>query len=131
MTKQLTEQQLLAIEHLALPKRGGKTIKEIADDVGVSERTIQRWRQDDAFVKAVGRRVMMSSQDRLPELMNAAPDLFLKDGNAALLRVLLQAYGLLTDKVEVDSRVSGNGDGVDMAAVRAELARFKSEQGDA
>lgn len=128
MTKQLTEQQLQAIEWLALPNRGGKTIKEVADDVGVSERTVQRWRTDEQFVKAVARRVMMLSQDRLPEMMSAAPDLFLKDGNAALLRTLLQAYGLLTDKVEVKSEGAGAGQAVDIDGIRAEIARMRSDR---
>ncbi|MGO1061073.1 phBC6A51 family helix-turn-helix protein [Planococcus sp. FY231025] len=128
MTKQLTEQQYAAIEWLALPNRGGKTIKEIADEVGVSDRTVQRWRTDEQFVKAVARRVMIASQDRLPELMAKANDAFLTDGNAALLRVILQSYGLLTDKVEVKSDAAGAGQAVDMAAIRAEIARMRNDK---
>jgi predicted transcriptional regulator len=128
MTKQLTEQQYAAIEYLALPQRGGKTIKEIADEVGVSERTIQRWRTDEQFVKAVARRVMLTSQDRLPELMAKANDAFMADGNAALLRVILQAFGMLTDKVEVKQEGAGAGKAVDMASIKAEIARMRADK---
>lgn len=128
MAKILTEQQLSAIEWLARPQRGGKTLREIADDVGVSERTIQRWRTDEDFVKAVARRVMLASQDRLPEIMAAAPDFFLKDGNAALFRALMQTYGLMTDKVEIDQRTGDRP--TDMASVRADIARLRADRED-
>lgn len=127
MAKILTEQQQLAIEWLARPNKGGKTLKEIAEIVGASERTIQRWRTDEQFVRAAGKRAIMLSQDRLPEMMAAAPEFFLKDGNAAMFREIMKVYGYVTEKVEIDQRTNSDRP-TDMASVRAEIERLRAEQ---
>ncbi|GAB6066024.1 hypothetical protein JCM9492_11160 [Aquifex pyrophilus] len=51
----------LAIELLAQ----GKSQKEVAEQIGVSERTIRRWLSDEEFVKKVKRR----SREHLKELV--------------------------------------------------------------
>ena len=48
--KRLNEKQIAAIEYLSLPKRGGMTFKQIAEEVGVSEQTIHRWRSEERRV---------------------------------------------------------------------------------
>lgn len=127
MSKILNEQKQVAIEWLALPNKGGKTLKEIAKIVGVSERTIQRWRTDEHFVRAAGKRAIMLSQDRLPEMMAAAPEFFLKDGNAAMFREIMKVYGYVTEKVEIDQRTNSDRP-TDMAGIRAEIERLRADK---
>lgn len=52
------EKQLLAIELLARAEYDGMTQQQIADEVGVSDRTLRRWNQDKKFKDAVGKKSM-------------------------------------------------------------------------
>ncbi|MFJ8262350.1 phBC6A51 family helix-turn-helix protein [Rummeliibacillus sp. NPDC094406] len=119
MTKQLNEKQIAAITYLATPKRGGFTYEQIADHVGVDVRTLHRWRRNDTFNKELKRVIVSNTVDRLPEVMEAIPDIIIRDGNAAMLRTFLQAHGLLADKVEVESKTDASG--IDIEAIRERL----------
>lgn len=121
--RRLSEKQIAAIEYLAMPNKAGLTDAEVAEKVGISERQLYRWKNDDAFYKALTQRIIRGTADRLPEIMASIPDHIIKDGNAAMLRTLLQAHGLLTDKVEVETK--GN-DGGDLDAMKAEIERFRN-----
>lgn len=120
----LSEEQIAAIEYLAIPKRGGLTYAQIAEKVGVSERTLYQWRQDDVFYNELNRRIVRSLSDRLPEMMASIPDHVINDGNAALFRTAMQSLGLLTDKVEIDTKSSTT----DMDAMQAEIDRYMAKQ---
>ncbi len=128
MAKRLSEKQIAAIEYLALPNKGGLTDEDIAKKVGVDVRTIYRWKNDDAFYNALTRRIIRSTADRLPEVMASVPDHIIKDGNAAMLRTLLQAHGLLTEKVEVENK---GDDNTNTDAIKAEIERLKQARGKA
>lgn len=52
------EKQLLAIELLARAEYEGMTQQQIADEVGVDVRTLRRWKNDQRFKNAVGRKSM-------------------------------------------------------------------------
>lgn len=52
------EKQLLAIELLARAEYEGMTQQQIADEVGVDVRTLRRWKNDQRFKDAVGRKSM-------------------------------------------------------------------------
>lgn len=117
----LSELQIAAIEYLAQPKRGGLTYAEIAKEVGVNERTLLRWRDDDTFHAALNRKIVRNMSDRLPEVMASIPDHIINDGNAALYRTTLQALGLLTEKVEVNTKEAG----ADIDAMKAQIERMR------
>ena len=121
MTK-LNDKQIAAITYLSQPKRGGLTLDQVAEEVGVDVRTLHRWRRDDDFNTELKRTIVEKTIDRLPEVLEAVPDMILRDANAAMLKILLQTHGLLADKVEVDSKVSGGG-AIDIEAIRARLAK--------
>ena len=123
----LNEKQIAAIEYMALPKRGGLTYVQIAEKVGVSEQTIHRWKNDDTFYNALSRTIVRNTQDRLPELFDAAIDGVITEKNAALFRTLIQAHGLLTEKVEDVTKGSGDVTAEDM---KAQLAKFKKSQAE-
>lgn len=121
MTK-LNDKQKRAVDILALPKRGGLTYKQVAEEVGVAESTLHEWRKLDAFDAELKRAIMRSTLDRFPEIMASIPDHIINDGNAAMFRTLLQAYGLLTEKVEVETRdKSGSIDDI-----KAEIERLRN-----
>lgn len=119
----LTDKQYAAITYLSLPKRGGLTYEEVAEEVGVDVKTLREWRKKDDFNDELKQEIVRTTLDRLPEIMASIPDHVINDGNAALFRTLLQAHGMLTDKVEVESKGNGN---VDMDAIKARLSEWKA-----
>lgn len=122
----LSEMQYAAIAILALPKRGGMSYEQVAEQVGVDVRTLHRWRSDDRFNDELKRKIMRDTLDRLPEVQASIPDHIINDGNAAMYRTMMQSLGLLTDKVEVETTQKG---AVDIEAIRAKLAA-KSDSDD-
>lgn len=119
--RRLNEKQIAAIEYLAIPNRGGLTYKQIAEEIGVDESTLHRWRNDDTFYNAVSRAVVRGTQDRLADMFEAAIDGVIVDKNAALFRTIIQTHGLLTEKVEVNS----GGTSVDTDAMKAQIEAFR------
>jgi hypothetical protein len=122
--KRLEAEHLLAIKYLALPKRGGLTFQQVADECGVHLNSIGNWRKDPLFERELKREIVRNTQDRLPELMEAMIDHAIKDGNAAGAKLILQANDMLTDRVEVNAEVK---DGRDIDDIKARLARYKGE----
>lgn len=119
----LNDKQYAAIAILAQPKRGGLTYDQVAEQVGVDRSTLYLWRRNDAFNDELKREIMRSTIDRLPEVMASIPDHIINDGNAAMFRTLLQAQGLLTEKVEVQSQ--GNTEDIDAIKAKLEALRNK------
>lgn len=124
MAKKLTEAQIAAIAILSQPNRGGLTYEEVAKEVGVSRQTLHEWRQKDEFHDALKREIVRSTTARLPEVFDSMVDNIIDTGNAAAFRTLVQLHGLLTDKVEVDTK----GTGVDMDAIRSQIEALRKQQ---
>ena len=120
----LSDKQHAAIAILAQSKRGGLTYEQVAEQVGVHRDTLLSWRKQDDFNDELKREIMRSTLDRLPEVMASIPDHIINDGNAAMFRTLLQAQGLLTEKVEVQSHNKTD----DIDAIKAEIERMRSGQ---
>ena len=125
MAKRLNERQIAAITILATPGRSGMTYDDIADQVGVSRQTLHNWRKQDDFNEELKREIVRNTLDRLPDVMESVPDHIIRDGNAALFRTLLQTHGMLTEKVEVDSK-----QGADTDVLRAEIERMREQRKD-
>lgn len=124
--KRLNTEHLIAIKWLALPKKGGKTIKEIAELCGVSEQSIYNWRKDPLFERELKREMVRNTLDKLPDVLDAVPDIIIRDGNAAMFKTLLQAHDMLTDKVEVTQK--NNDDGVDREALKERLEQLRKSE---
>lgn len=124
--KRLNTEHLIAINWLALPKKGGKTIAEIAQLCGVSEQSIYNWRKDPLFERELKREMVRNSQDKLPELIDSLTDIAMRDGNAAMAKLALQINGMLTDKVEIETKSADTG--VDVDELKARLARLKERE---
>jgi len=131
MTKRkLTDRQYAAIALLSLPKRGGLTYEQVAEKVGVSSESLRQWRMKDEFNDELKREIVRSTIDSLPDIMASIPSHIIKDGNAALFRTLLQAHGLLTEKLEVESKGDGSVDVNEIKARMAEWGSGSNRKGD-
>ncbi|MCM3205625.1 MULTISPECIES: phBC6A51 family helix-turn-helix protein [Paenibacillus] len=122
MAKQLTAEQTLAIEWLSKPRKGGKTYEEIAEICGVHFNTLGKWRKDASFDAELKRAIIRNNSDRLPELVESLSDIAIRDGNAAMAKLALQVNGMLTDKVELETKDSGE---TDIEALKARLLAMK------
>lgn len=123
--RRLNEKQIAAITLLALPKRGGMTYKQIAEEVGVTEQTLHNWRKLDYFNEELKKQVLRNTIDKLPDIFDSVPEHIIKDGNAAMFRTLLQSLGMLTEKVEVENKTSE----ADVDSIKAEIERLRKREG--
>lgn len=124
-SRRLSEKQIAAIEILSRPKRGGMTYEQIAKDVGVAKSTLFEWKKQDYFNEALKKEIVRKTQDRLPEVFDSIIDNIIETGNAAAFRTLLQANGMLTDKVEVNQN---NPDSTKIDDIKAEIERLKQHR---
>lgn len=125
MAKKLNEKQYAAI---ALLTDFGHTLtyEEVAQRIDVSPSTLRRWRtQDEAFINEIISQSKRNAVADLPRVMNAIPDIIINSENAAMLRTWLQTIGALTDKVEVTTNATNNGD---VDAIKAEIERMRAGQ---
>lgn len=124
MTKRkLNDKQIAAITILATPGRAGLTYDEVADKVGVSRQTLLNWRNAEYFSKELARTIVRNTVDDLPEIFASIPGHIINDGNAAMFRTLLQAQGLLTERVEVET----SDRRIDLGALKSQLSGLKSK----
>lgn len=118
----MNEKQIAAIAIMSQPNKGGLTYDEIAKEVGVARSTIFEWKKQDDFYNALKSEIVRNTGDRLPEVFSSMIDNIVETGNAAAFRTLVQMHGLLTEKVEVNTKASG--DNVD--AMKAEIERMRN-----
>lgn len=118
----LTADQLVAIDWLAKPKKGGKTYEEIAAICNVTSRTLENWRKKPEFDAEFRRAVKRVNDVRLPELVESLAEIAITDRNAAMAKLALQVGGILTDSVEVTTK---GGEDTDIEALKLRLAALK------
>lgn len=123
----LETEHYIAINYLALPKRGGLTMQEIAEKSSVTRSTIYNWLDDPVFSAELKRRIIRNSRDRLPEMVNAAADAVVDDHNAAMFKLVLQMNDMLTDVVNVNDKLDQAGD-IDAMQKRIEEYRQKTNK---
>lgn len=106
--KRLEAHHLIAIHYLAQPRRGGKTMEEIAKECGVDRRTLYKWLRDPLFERELKKEIARQSMNRLPEVLESMADAAVEDRNAAAAKLVLQVHGMLTDKLEVEQKQTEN-----------------------
>lgn len=124
---ELTASQWAAISFLAQPNNGGKTLQQVADEIGVHRNTLTNWRKRPDFQAALKAEIVSATHPRLPEVFDAVVKNAI-NGSAAMAKLLLQANGMLVDKSEVTTTVSQESDGVNMDDIRARIAQHREEQ---
>lgn len=127
MANTLSAEQLIAIDWLAQPKKGGKTYEEIAELCGVTARTLENWRKNAMFDAEFRRALRRNNDVRLPELLQSLADIAIRDGNAAMAKLALQVGGVLTESIEVTSK---DGEGTDIEALRLRVASLSQRQSE-
>lgn len=100
------DKQILAIEILSQPKRGGLHYDQVAEAVGVSPRTLYEWRQRPEFVEAITRKAIMNLHADLPEVFSATMTRA-KAGEVRSVELLYKLLGLLVDKAEIEVEEKG------------------------
>ena len=88
----------LAAELLALNPH--LTIEKVANRVGVTERTINLWKQDPNFVEAIYDRYMLEFGSEIPAVLNAMVR-EAKEGNVQAGRLVLEHSGRLVKNINV------------------------------
>ena len=88
----------VAIEHFAT--NPSLTIKELAAEIGVTERTIFKWRTDPNFMDAIYDRYMILFGGELPAILNAMIR-EAKSGNVQAGRLVLEHSGKLVKNINV------------------------------
>lgn len=127
MARTLTQEQYDAISWLAQPKKGGKTYDEIAQIIGVHRSTLFEWKKNPLFEAELKRQMVRNSQDKLPELIESLSEIAIRDGNAAMAKLALQINGLLTDKVEIETKDSGD---TDVEALKQRIEALRAAKSD-
>lgn len=124
MSNRLNEKQIAAIAILSQPKRGNMTYEQIAEQVGVAKSTLFEWKKQDAFDKALNKEIVRVTKDRLPDVFDSIIDNIMSTGNAAAFRTLIQAHGMLTDKLEIESK---QNPATDMEQIKREIEKYQRE----
>ena len=88
----------VAVEHFAT--NPGLTVKELAIELGVTERTIVKWRTDPNFMDAIYDRYMVLFGGELPAVLNAMIR-EAKSGNVQAGRLVLEHSGKLVKNINV------------------------------
>lgn len=121
----LETEHYIAIHYLALPKRGGLTMQELADKCGVSRQTLYRWQDDPVFAAELKKRMIRNSRAMLPDMIHEAAKGVTEDRNAAMFKLFLQMNDMLTDAVNVEDKLNQQGD---IEAMQARIKEYKARR---
>ncbi|MCS1351705.1 phBC6A51 family helix-turn-helix protein [Mechercharimyces sp. CAU 1602] len=109
--KRLEHRQLKAIELLAQPNRGSnnpkqaRSMKHVAEIVGVTRKTIYEWLKDDLFQRELKREMCRLVGNDILDVIKSMVKQGKKEAKHAEL--LLKTYGdMLTDDVRIDATVN-------------------------
>ena len=116
----------VAVEHFAT--NPNLTVKELADEIGVTERTICKWRTDPNFMDAIYDRYMVLFGGELPAVLSAMIR-EAKSGNVQAGRLVLEHSGKLVKNINVtvDSPFEKYLKAVDIDAEDAEIIEVMEE----
>lgn len=126
--KRLEAHHLIAIKYLALPRHGGKTMDEIAQECCVSRQAIYEWMKDDLFMKERIKEMKRNSMDRVPEVIDSMADAAVKDRNAAAAKLILQMNEMIVEKSEVETTL--RTDVTDIADIQSKIERYKQSKNE-
>jgi DNA-binding phage protein len=125
MNERLRAEHLIAIQFLALPKKGRFTMQQIAEKCGVSRQTLYEWLKMPIFESELKKQMIRNTRERLPEAIASMVDHVVNDGNAAMMKLLLQMNDMLTDKVSVEQKLTNAGD---VDAMKQRIEEFKNKE---
>lgn len=97
----------------------GKHIDEIAEECGVSSRTIYRWQKKPEFKRELHETILAHSKNRLAKAVDALYDEIINNGSAAAARVLFDAVGLTGKQQDKPVEVHNH---IDLDKIKEELS---------
>lgn len=118
----LTRQQYDFIKYLAQPDQGGLTMAEIAEEVGVSERTLYNWKNNETFQKELKRTILKYSLEGMPKVMEAIERGITEDRNAAMARLWTEMQGLTSKDRSTDESAP---DDYDIESMRKRIEEYR------
>lgn len=124
--KRLNTEHYIAIKWLAMPKRGGLTMEEVAKECGVARSTLYEWKKDPLFDRELNAEIVREGKSRLPEVIQNMYAVAAETENAAMAKLVLQLNGMLTERHDVTT--NDGRQGIDYDALDDELAAFVSDE---
>jgi len=119
MKRGLSITQKKVIQELVMQDVTGKTIAEIADEYGVHERTIYRWKNDEEFVTELNKQADLYFSSFVNESYQKLKQIIRKGRSEQAIinaiKLVLQSQGKLKEVSEVNANVKHDivSDGVD------------------
>ncbi|MGM1023529.1 MAG: phBC6A51 family helix-turn-helix protein [Bacillota bacterium] len=127
----LSAPQRRAAEILATDDQNEYNMLEVANEVGVSERTLYRWRQDPAFIayrNEVADKAMESFvSDAYLYLRRIASQGYSQKDQLKAIELFLKNRGKLQDVTKIDQTITDNRSD---AAIEAEIERLREQIGE-
>ncbi|MFD2702775.1 phBC6A51 family helix-turn-helix protein [Paenibacillus shunpengii] len=123
--KRLEAHHMIAIQYLALPKRGGKTMEEIGTEAGVSRQAIYDWLKDPLFERELKRQISRNTVVKIPEVVDAMVQASVEDRNATAAKLILTMGEMLTEKVDV---VKTDVSGMDREELTRRIQEYQSRK---
>lgn len=127
----LSAPQRRAAEILATDDQNAYTMQQVADEVGVSERTLYRWRQDPVFIaykNEVAERAMDDFLSDTYRILRRIASSGMSEGSQLkAVELVLKNRGRLTDVQKIDQTIQDNRSD---AAIEAEIDRLRQELGE-
>lgn len=116
------------IEYLAQPKKGGLTMKQIAEEAGVTERTIYMWKKNPVFAKEFKKTIIQGTHDKLADVTAAMIKEVEVNGNAAMAKLIFQMNDMLPGSSEsVADKLGSKPRQSDIEAMQKRIKEYKSK----
>lgn len=129
--KKLSIQQRKAAELFAVNDLKCNSVEQIADEVGVSPRTVYRWKRDPIFIAYQNEVADLAMEDFLSETYGVLKRLVRsgRSDNAKLkaVELVLKNRGKLTDKIEQHTTIEDN---TSNEAIEKEIEELKKLLGE-
>lgn len=126
---ELTPQMITAIEFLLVKRGSNVKYSEVAQAVGVSVKTLERWRKLPEFQAEQRRRSIEIMGDSLPLVLDTLTRKAI-GGNNKAIELFLKSVSVLRSDIEITARtVSDDEDRRSNEAIEAEIDRLRQELG--
>ncbi|MEN2464922.1 phBC6A51 family helix-turn-helix protein [Ornithinibacillus sp. JPR2-1] len=102
-------------------------MQQIADECGVTRKTLYNWLDDRLFDKELKKRIIRNTRNKLPEVTEAMVAAVTEDHNAAMAKLVLQMNDMLTDAVNVSDKLET---ATDIDAMQERIAAYKKRNGN-
>lgn len=100
-------------------------MQEVAEEAGVSRRSLYYWLDDKMFDSELKKRIIRNTRDKLPDVTAAMVDAVTQDRNAAMAKLVLQMNDMLTDAVLVGDKLDSSGD---LKEMQKRIKEYKERQ---